>query len=630
MVVAPSSAVAAPLKPATKRLAFNDHNNTTRGALKTLDTNIGKPGTAAAGSKSLIFNPVSLKKADDMTSVEAFLRPAHRRIRKVVSLAQFDSNTVAEAHSVHIHEPMRLFDDYTPLSAEYLSTDTSTDLSESGSRPSSSDDFTPISYEDALSTFSNDASSGRKLRHHSSHPSLGNPELPALRRVKSRDFREEELSLDLPPMDDLIEALYEDAVEYHSDVEEDKFEPAKSSHLPPKPTQEPIYEAIYEANTQGVLDAMTAAVPDMDTLRDEKLLVNAAATSSTEDFWDEEDEDLYLEQGYQVSANGQCPYPKTSRRLAKDLELAAQWVQRCGQFDFSDECWDTSMAAEYADDIFEHYHRQDRLLQPRRDYMDTQPEIQWSMRAVLVDWIVQAHMRFNLLPETLFLAVNCVDRFLAQKVVTLPKLQLVGATALFIAAKYEEINCPSLSEMVYMVENSYTEDEIRKAERFMLLMLNFELGSPGPMSFLRRISKADNYDIDTRTMAKYFLEVALVDERFVGLPQSYLSAAAHCLSRMLLQLGNWSPAHVHFSGYTYQQLRPAMEILLKCCLRPKVHHSAVYEKYSQQKYSHSAIYAAEDIALGFRLPLFHPSVAEMIASLESSAVVEERVMVERE
>lgn len=73
-----------------------------------------------------------------------------------------------------------------------------------------------------------------------------------------------------------------------------------------------------------------------------------------------------------------------------------------------------------------------------------------------------------------------------------------------------------------------------------------------------------------------------------------------------------------------------MEILIKCCLRPKVHHGAVYDKYSQQKYSHSALYAAEDISLGFRLPLFHPSVAEMIATLESSAAAEERAMVERE
>ena len=161
------------------------------------------------------------------------------------------------------------------------------------------------------------------------------------------------------------------------------------------------------------------------------------------------------------------------------------------------------------------------------------------MRSVLMDWLIQVHHRFGLLPETLFLAVNYIDRFLSCKVVSLGKLQLVGATAIFIAAKYEEINCPSVQEIVYMVDSGYTIDEILKAERFMLSMLQFELGWPGPMSFLRRISKADDYDLETRTLAKYFLEVTVMDERFVGSPPSFTSAAAHCLARIILRKGTW-------------------------------------------------------------------------------------------
>jgi G2/mitotic-specific cyclin 3/4 len=176
---------------------------------------------------------------------------------------------------------------------------------------------------------------------------------------------------------------------------------------------------------------------------------------------------------------------------------------------------------------------------PNANYMDNQTEIQWSMRAVLMDWLIQVHSRFTLLPETLFLCVNYVDRFLSCKIVSLGKLQLVGATAIFVAAKYEEINCPSVSEIVFMVDNGYTTDEILKAERFMLSMLQFELGWPGPYSFLRRISKADEYDLETRTLAKYFLEVAIMDERMVGCPASYIAAGSHCLARLLLQKGKW-------------------------------------------------------------------------------------------
>jgi hypothetical protein len=176
---------------------------------------------------------------------------------------------------------------------------------------------------------------------------------------------------------------------------------------------------------------------------------------------------------------------------------------------------------------------------PVPDYMANQSEIQWSMRSVLMDWLVQVHQRFNLLPETLYLTVNYIDRFLSHKIVSLGKLQLVGATAIFIAAKFEEITAPSVQEIVYMVDGGYSVDEILKAERFMLTILDFDLGWPGPMSFLRRISKADEYDLETRTVAKYFLELTIMDERFVCTPPSFVAAGAHCLARMLLNKGQW-------------------------------------------------------------------------------------------
>lgn len=176
---------------------------------------------------------------------------------------------------------------------------------------------------------------------------------------------------------------------------------------------------------------------------------------------------------------------------------------------------------------------------PTADYMANQAEIQWSMRSVLMDWLVQVHFRFALLPETLFLCVNLIDRFLSHKIVSLGKLQLVGATAIYIAAKYEEITSPSIAEIHYMVDGGYSMDEILKAERFMLNILNYDLGWPGPMSFLRRISKADDYDLETRTVAKYFLELTIMDERFVATPPSFASAGAHCLALLMLRKGCW-------------------------------------------------------------------------------------------
>jgi G2/mitotic-specific cyclin 3/4 len=309
------------------------------------------------------------------------------------------------------------------------------------------------------------------------------------------------------------------------------------------------------------LDALEEQARAIEQERNEEIAKSSVLNSlDQEEYWDEDDEEEYYDvDGYTTARSLRSRgdnttggvtlvlAPRTTAKTQRELEAARLFVEanRSAE-DVEDEQWDTSMVAEYGDEIFEYMHALEERMKPNATYMDHQAEIQWSMRSVLMDWLVQVHNRFTLLPETLFLAVNYVDRFLSCKVVSLGKLQLVGATALFVAAKYEEINCPSVQEIVYMVDGAYTADEVLKAERFMLSMLQFELGWPGPMSFLRRISKADDYDLETRTLAKYFLEITVMDERFVGCAPSFLSAGGHCLARLMLKKGDWvwPPPHV--------------------------------------------------------------------------------------
>ena len=300
--------------------------------------------------------------------------------------------------------------------------------------------------------------------------------------------------------------------------------------------------------------------------------------------------------------------PKLTDKVQAEIQIAKEYVEATRPIeDIEDEQWDTSMVAEYGDEIFQYMHELEDRMSPNPRYMEQQTEIQWSMRAVLMDWVVQVHQRFNLLPETLFLTVNYIDRFLSCKIVSLGKLQLVGATAIFVAAKYEEVQCPTISEIIYMVDGGYSSDELLKAERFMLSMLQFELGWPGPMSFLRRISKADDYDLETRTLAKYFLEVTIMDERFVGCTPSFLAAGAHCMARLIIHNDEWSKAHVYYSNYTWSQLRELLMAILECCEDPHKHHNAVYEKYTDKRYKRSSLFVAGKLAAGFRLPIDNPA-----------------------
>lgn len=78
------------------------------------------------------------------------------------------------------------------------------------------------------------------------------------------------------------------------------------------------------------------------------------------------------------------------------------------------------------------------------DYMDNQLEINVKMRMILMDWLIEVHRKFELMPETLYLTVNIVDRYLSMKVVRKRELQLVGISAMLIASKYEEIWAPEV------------------------------------------------------------------------------------------------------------------------------------------------------------------------------------------
>ncbi|KAK1831628.1 cyclin-like protein [Podospora conica] len=447
-------------------------------------------------------------------------------------------------------------------------------------------------------------------RHSKSQPQLPKlgSEQPVLRRTQSRFMSkvvDVEAEADVP--DDATDAAYEDAVEQFSQdsagLAHDKFAHARASHA----------TAAHDAD--AAIRSYDYSVPaQMAGRSDPKSLPGSIGAPEPEEYWDEDEEPEYDGEGYTTAHSYKSHgdnttvgattlvAPKITSLVEKELEMAREIVQESlTEEEIEDEAWDISMVAEYADDIVEYMRDLEKTMSPNPYYMDIQTEIQWSMRSVLMDWLVQVHHRFGLLPETLFLTVNYIDRFLSVKVVSLNKLQLVGATAIFVAAKYEEINCPSVQEIIYMVDSGYTMDEILKAERFMLSMLQFELGWPGPMSFLRRISKADDYDLETRTIAKYFLEVTIMDERFVGTPPSYLAAGAHCLARLMLQKGDWTPAHTYYSGYTTTQIKPLVAMIFDCCQDGRKHHGAIFEKYSSSKFQKSSTFVEAEINAGFKL-----------------------------
>lgn len=66
----------------------------------------------------------------------------------------------------------------------------------------------------------------------------------------------------------------------------------------------------------------------------------------------------------------------------------------------------------------------------------------------------------------------------------------MGVTALLLASKYEEMYSPDIADFVYITDNAYNSAEVREMEITILKELNFDLGRPLPLHFLRRASKA--------------------------------------------------------------------------------------------------------------------------------------------
>jgi hypothetical protein len=208
--------------------------------------------------------------------------------------------------------------------------------------------------------------------------------------------------------------------------------------------------------------------------------------------------------------------------------------------EFDDEdARDPTMVVEYAGDIFNYMKQIEPNTMPNHHYMEQQDKIDWRMRGILIDWLVEVHARFKLLPETLFLTVNILDRFLSRKLVQVDKLQLVGVSAMFLAAKYEEVISPHVSSFRHVSDDGFTDEEILNAERYILLNIDYDLSYPNPLNFLRRISKPDGYDVESRTYSKYLLEISCVDHRFMRFPGSQIAAAAMYLSRLILDRGDW-------------------------------------------------------------------------------------------
>jgi len=213
---------------------------------------------------------------------------------------------------------------------------------------------------------------------------------------------------------------------------------------------------------------------------------------------------------------------------------------------------------EYALDVLKSMlHRQVHFAVPV-DYMAMQGDLNAKMRAILNDWLFEVHKKYGLRRETLFLSINIIDRYLSRRPICRDRLQLVGVAATLIAAKFEEIHPPEVSDLIYVTACTYSRQDILDMEMAMLGVLNFQVAVPTPAHFLShyqaacKTSMASDFSLEARPgaaarnpfagsswherdgeLAWYILELSILDIRMLRFAPSHLAASALLLSNAI-------------------------------------------------------------------------------------------------
>jgi len=252
---------------------------------------------------------------------------------------------------------------------------------------------------------------------------------------------------------------------------------------------------------------------------------------------------------------------------------------------------DPLSVTDYVEDMYEHFRSKEEISSIDYMYMGhKQPNINESMRCILVDWLIEVHYKFKLFPETLYLTVNILDRFLAETEDTITKrdLQLVGVTSLLISAKYEEMYVPELRDLTYICDGAYTEAKILRMEENLLKTLDYSVTVPTPHTFLIRFLKAAHADKLMAQLSCFLLDGTLLslENLTCCFKPSQLAAAAILLARRQLGRHNWSPTLVAYSQYREEDVLPVARALLRNKLRLDENRElmALAKKYSKTKY----------------------------------------------
>ncbi|KDQ63787.1 hypothetical protein JAAARDRAFT_53975 [Jaapia argillacea MUCL 33604] len=245
---------------------------------------------------------------------------------------------------------------------------------------------------------------------------------------------------------------------------------------------------------------------------------------------------------------------------------------------------------EYREEIRCYMHEMETTTMGSMSSMDQQPEIKWHMRPCLVDFLVEIHFTFRLRPETLYLTLNVIDRYVSRRIVYVKHYQLVGCAALWIAAKFEDAKerVPTVQELAQICRETYDESAFIQMEQHILATIQWTLGHPTAEAWLRVMCCGPFMEEPkVQHVARFLMEITLFYREFVQYTPSAIALGALCLARFICGKGR----------RMFEETEECLEIVELLDNRLAKHVNGLSEvlvkKYSYAFYSKAATFVVQ-------------------------------------
>ena len=251
-----------------------------------------------------------------------------------------------------------------------------------------------------------------------------------------------------------------------------------------------------------------------------------------------------------------------------------------------------ALVDDYGGDIFRYLIKSEKVNicdYANKDIFDLQDKKYFNEknRSIIFNWLVKNNFKWKLKDDTIFMAMNLMDRYISKYPTKNSEFQLIGISSYLIASKYEDIYPPYLDDLSQICNYIYSNDDIIKKEYEILSGLNFDIlynSSYKYLTFLHSVTDKENMKL--LYLAQFILELTLENLEILEHSQCLRAISALFLAKKILQIKkSWNNLKLYYKydESEIKKVQKKMIGLLNKVIKSKTKNS-VYEKFESSKY----------------------------------------------